>query len=171
MSQIVVARIVFQVTAQELLTIIDGTSVATQHDIGNFQKVLESVDRGSPPASGAPGVSVCYSDTITLDGSGDYDLDLTDLLDAESNAVDATDLDLHYYLFDSPTTNAGAVTVDSGVSNGYSYLNNGVDYDLNPGSYDASLYESNIGDVDSTHKIIHFDGTAGDTLNVVLLLG
>lgn len=163
MGSVQTAQLNLQMTVTESLEA-DGVATTSTITHQQFNRLL----RRSPTTT--PAVSKISDDEITLDATGQTDLDLTAAAGVQG-AQDLTGLLLRAALFAAPTGNAAAVKVRSSITNGYAGLNGGSDITLNPG--DAVLFQidADLDAVASGKRYLRVLGGEDDKLQYSLLFG
>lgn len=108
---------------------------------------------------------------VTMSG-GTATIDLTAFPDAETNtAVDLSTLKLKMLHLACPSTNANAVTVAPGASNGYTgWVSTGGEVLNASDQRGPNIYNGGIA-VDATHKNIDITGTGSQVVTIVALFG
>lgn len=163
MGSVQTAQVNLQMTVTESLEA-DGVAATSTITHQQFNRLL----RRSP--STTPAVSKISDDEITLDSSGQTDLDFTAAAGVQG-AQDLTGLLLRAALFAAPAANAAAVVVRPTFTSGYSGLNGGNDITLNPG--DALLFQidADLDAVASGKRYLRVLGDEDDKLQYSLLFG
>lgn len=128
-------------------------------------------------SSSTPVPAEILSDSVTIDGTGSHEIDLTDAaivgaVDGSGDPAATEDLtgsQLFYIEIHTGSANAGVLTVGPSVSNGYTLFGTGNSIDIPPNSH-VNFYvkSSDLPAVSSTVKAITFAGTTGDTFDVVM---
>jgi hypothetical protein len=105
--------------------------------------------------------------------SGSATLDLTSLPDENgtAGAVTLTGLKLAVVKFRNKATNANALTIAKGASNGCSSLGSAFSITLQPGEEVTYLGQALAANVDSTHKTFDVTGTGSQVLEFELVAG
>ena len=117
---------------------------------------------------------------ITIDGTGTEDIDLTaaaivGAVDGSGNPAATEDLTgkkLCYLELHSGTSNAGDITVAPNGTNGYTLFGAAITQGikLHADKHEQRFIRSSGADaVSATKKIVTITGTAGDTLNLVMV--
>lgn len=132
-----------------------------------------SLDGSSTPKVESPPivrrVTISGTTTIDLTAAAGVSLPL-----AASRTVDATGKRLVAMRLSCPTTNAGAVNVAPGASNGYALLGSGNDVDVRPGETLIAITSgvaSGKPVVSGSAKNIDITGTTNDVILVELYFG
>lgn len=157
-------------TIQEVLdpAVVPGASAAdkrtVQHDSWNVDKTLI--------ASSTPAPSRCLVLEITIDNTGQYEIDLSaaPTTGAPTAGEDLTGKRVLSFEFQTPAANAAAITIcDQAASNKYALFGAGNAYSLLKNSKLAQLHESSLMPaVAGGAKIIRISGTEDDVLRVKL---
>jgi hypothetical protein len=134
-----------------------------QHDAWRVDTSLISTSTPAPVR--------CVVGEFTLDGSGDYDLNLAaaPTTAAPTAGEDLTGKNLLAFFFQTPSTNAGAVTIDGTVSNGYDLFTGPITIPKNMTLTGLCQTSAQYPAVAAGDRIIHFDGTAADKIRVKLV--
>ncbi len=113
-----------------------------------------------------PPIAKCAFPTVTL-SAGAGALDLTACAGGTNGTtVDFTGAKLCAVLIVAPATNAAAITITPGVSNGYNLFGASCSYTLAPGDSVLAFFNASTPAVGSTHKALAFAGTGTDVLNI-----
>jgi hypothetical protein len=114
----------------------------------------------------------------TIDGTGSYNLDLTDApiigaVDGSGDPTateDLTDKKLCYIEIHAGASNSGVITVGPGSSNGYDLFGSGNEVEVPAGAH-LVLYVtgSDLDAVGATDATIDFTGAEDDTFDAVLV--
>lgn len=118
-------------------------------------------------AGTSPTGTEAWSGQIAL-VAGAATIDLSNLTQAGFGTVNATGLKVRAIQVLAPNTNAGAIQIGTGASNGYAEL--GVLSKIQPGG-DATVYNPNAAAIDGTHKTLDLAGTGTDKLNIHIVFG
>ena len=160
---------ILQMSAREVLAAADAPGAANEsdrtlrHTEFNTQAVLN--------ANSDPAVDVVALQTITI-GGAPTDLDLISAPLAGGRTGDLTGKKVVGALFKTADDNAAAVTVGVSGSNDYVLWGAGITVSLGKGRTEAFLDEKEqLAAVAAGAKIIRFNGTNGDVIEVILILG
>jgi len=149
--------------AETLATnVVDATSPVITHNGFNFSATLN--------ASSTPPISKMASFQKAL-STGAATIDCTSLIGTNGASVDFTGLKVQGYIFQNPATNANAITVTVGASNGL--LLHGASWKviLQPGEQLMFLGLNVSQTVGSGNKTIDLAGTGSQALNCILVAG
>lgn len=105
--------------------------------------------------------------------AGAATIDLTALVGTAGVAVDGTGLKVQAIRIQNPSTNANAVAITPGASNGYLLLGTGWKITLNPGEEFVwvGIDHASVPDVAAGAKTIDLAGTGTQSFNVLIILG
>lgn len=156
------ATVVGQINVTETLTAgIDGVSDPTiVYNAFNFSHTVNASTTITGTKVGA--------DTSALSG-GAATIDLTAVPSAGGN-VSFSGLKLRGYLFKTPTTNSGTVTITKGASNGYTIGTNWKET-LAPGQEVVKWMDDEAETCDGTHKTLDLTGTGTDAFSYEVIAG
>lgn len=114
-----------------------------------------------------------YSAFLKALAAGAATIDLTSLPDAGGNAgaVTFNGLKLQFAKFINPSTNANAITIAKGASDGHTGLGSSFSITLQPGSEFMWKGNDNSADVGSSDKTFDLSGTGTQALQVELVAG
>lgn len=107
---------------------------------------------------------VSYGEHAMTAGAGT--IDLTDLPGVNGASVDGTGLKVKSVRIEAPAENAGAITIEEGVSDG---IDLGMTAILAPGA--EVLLRGNEATIGSSAKILDLSGTGTDKVKVTFALG
>jgi hypothetical protein len=103
--------------------------------------------------------------------AGALTLDLTALADAILGTVTMAGLKLRHIQLAAPGTNAGALTIKPGASNGYTGWAGSGGLILSPSDQAVLGPLNGTIAIDGTHKTLDLTGTGTDKLNLVMMFG
>ena len=114
-----------------------------------------------------------YSAFLKALSGGTGTIDLTSLPDAGGNAgaVTFSGLKLQFVKFINPSTNANAITIAKGASNGHTGLGSSFSITLQPGGEYLWKGNDNTTDVGGSDKTFDLSGTGSQSLQVELVAG
>jgi hypothetical protein len=165
------------VTAHYDLYLAVEETVAQSLDLAVDVPITHQTDettRGTLNASSTPAVTKCFSDDLTLT-AGEATLDLTSLTGPAGVTVTFNGLKVQLAKFACPSSNTNPVLIQKGDATAYNLL--GADnassetFEVLPGGCMALFHDNEAEDVDATHKDVKFTGTAGETIEVILVAG
>jgi hypothetical protein len=126
--------------------------------------------KASQTAASTPPVTKCAYFSKAL-SAGAASIDLTALTGTNGAAVDFSGLKVQYFKFKNPSTNANAITVEAGASNGYLLGGTGWTFELQPGAEIGGFANDASPDVSGSTKTIDLSGTGTQALEVSLVAG
>lgn len=145
-------------------------SVSRAVKMGDNWKVDLSLESTSPGSSQPEIVTKGYAFKKAL-SAGAATVDLTSLTNVLGTSESLTGLKVQGVVFLNPSSNANAITIAKGASNGYELLGSGFTFTLQPGQTAAfRLFEASP-DVGSGAKTIDLSGTASQELYIILVAG
>lgn len=103
--------------------------------------------------------------------AGAATIDLRALVGAFGSTVDGNGLKVQAVKFRNPASNANAITVAEGASNGYELLGNGFTFTLPVGGSAQFYLPEGTPDVSASTKEIDISGTDAQVLQVTLVMG
>ena len=103
--------------------------------------------------------------------AGAATVDLTSLTGTNGASVDGTGLRVQAMKLRNPSTNANAITVVEGASNGYDGFGSTFDVTLEPGAEMVILTKDGGADISGTNKTLDLSGTASQALDMEIVLG
>lgn len=160
----------------DLLLEVDETlalSLDLAADVAHTHKTDETT-RGTLNASSTPAVTKCFSDDLTLT-AGTALLDLTSLTGPAGTSVTFNGLKVQLAKFACPSSNTAPVLIQKGAATAYNLLGkdnaSSETFEVLPGGCMMLYHDDEAEDVDATHKDVKFTGTAGETIEVILVAG
>lgn len=126
-----------------------------------------NLNSGSTPAATAV---AAFQKALTA-GAATIDLTALPLTGATSQTQSFNGLKLRAAKFRNPSSNSGAITIQTGASNGYAPFGTAGVVVLSPGQSALVNYESDAAAVSSTVKNIGLSGTGTEALDVILVAG
>lgn len=137
--------------------------------VGTQEFILSAFDRVSPTYSSAstPPITKVGFDELAMTGSA-VTVDLTAIPNQVEGAQDFSGIKVVAAIFKN--SNAAAITVDIGGTNGYAI--NGADAIIIPAGGTVMLdFADALTDVDGTHKTLDITGTNTHVLRYILVAG
>lgn len=159
------------VTCQALLTVVEtlpaplsNTAANTKvtHDIYNQS---DSLNSGSTP----PVTKVATFEKAMSGGAGT--IDLTSLPGTNGATISGSGLKVQRFLFVNPGTNANAITIVGGASNGYLLFGASGSVVLNPGDFILRGAKDTLPDIGGSAKTIDISGTGTQALQCCIVMG
>ena len=148
------------------VTAVDAANATILHDKFNFQKSLTSTT--TPPVTNASYFTQALS-------AGAATIDLTALTEAGGGTLDATGLKVQVLLLNTRgKSNAGAITITKGFTNGYSLAGSTTGkVTLAGGDGEAVCFFFNDSqqDVSATVKTLDLSGTGTDSIDIGIVVG
>lgn len=148
--------------------ILDNTPFATSahkqviHDMLNQSLTLTT--GGSVPIT----VIAAFNQALTV---GAATIDFTSLTGTNGATVSGSGLKLQVAIFLAKSTNANALKIANGTSNGYNGWGSDFAVTLDAAQW-VMLYGKDLeADVDGTHKTLTLSGTGSQSVDVLLLFG
>lgn len=121
-------------------------------------------------ASSTPNATQCtYDEYAMVEGAAT--IDLTALSGINAGSASMNGLKPRAVLFSNPSTNANAITVAEGASNGYELLGDGFTFTLQPGASLMVYLAGTGGAVGGSAKTIDISGTGTQVLRVAAVFG
>ena len=122
-------------------------------------------------ASTSVPVTVDAAGRITL-SSGSATLNLAAItFDADVGTLDTTGLKIQYAKFRNLSTNANAITIAKGASNGYTGFGSAFSVVIQPGGYFEYYGNESTADVASGVRTLDITGTGAQVLEVQIVAG
>ena len=165
-----------------------NTRTLTKAVVTNKVELTETLTLSADPSAGTIALAPTAGQRWTMDGTtgplvtnsvrtlvtmsgGTATINLTAFSDAETNtAVDLTGLKIKMLYLACPSTNANAVTVKPGASNGYTGWTVTGDILNASDQRGPNIFNGGIA-VDGTHKNIDITGTGSQVVTIVALFG
>lgn len=135
-----------------------GSDRTRTYDVASRKKLSAAADADAP---GAQAIATRYT--------GNTSLDLTSFTGTLEAGQDATGQKVNAILLVNNST-VNDVTITGGIGNEYE-LNGGVSKVVGPGCIYQEFFNEDLADVDGTHKAIDFAVTAGQTFDLILVMG
>lgn len=115
------------------------------------------------------GADAPAAQAIATQYTGSQSIDLTNFTGSQGAGQDASGLKVQAVLLRNNSTSYDVV-LNGGVSNEYE-LNDGADKTVQPGCSWQEFFNDQLADVDGTHKVIDITAQAGETFDLIVLLG
>lgn len=115
-----------------------------------------------------PATDVASFSKALSTGTGTIDLTA---LDGTEATINGTGKKVQAVLFRNPSTNANAITIVEGASNGYELLGNAWSIVLQPGQQFGAYLKDAAPDIGASAKTIDISGTGSQALDCVLVIG
>lgn len=161
-SQLTIAQ-TFDTTAAPAST---GGGATITHDQWNT-----TVTTAATASSGIPEICTkCASFSQAL-SSGTATIDLTSLTGTNGAAVTFNGLKVQFARFQNPSSNANAITITEGASNGYELGGSSFSWILQPGQEITIRGYEATPEVSASTKTIDLSGTGAQALRVQLAAG
>ena len=132
------------------------------HDQLNIEKTLGAGT--TPPATKVAAFQKALS-------AGAATIDLAALVGTNGAALDGTGLRVQAILLKNPATNANAITVAIGASNGYDGLGADFSITLQPDAHALIFANNSGGYIGPTKKTLDLSGTLAQVLDVIIVMG
>lgn len=131
-----------------------------------------SLALSSTGISGRPAATKCAIFSKALSG-GSATIDMTSLTGTNGATVDFTGLKVCVMKFKNPSSNANAITVAKGASNGFGLTTSGTTFSIPipPGGEITLESDEGTPDVGSGAKTLDLTGTSSQALQVTLIAG
>lgn len=161
------AKLNSNVTVNETITLsnvpaVSSASVVVKHDQYNDDEFINAT-------STVPATKVAaFEQALT---AGAATIDLTNMTGTDGDAVTGLGLKLQILKLRNKSTNAGAITITDGLSNGYIGLGNSFLLELGVGAHALFFLNDTADDVGASVKTLDLAGTGTDVLEVIAVFG
>lgn len=164
----------YTVTAdlQGILSIVQSfDSTSTPGATGGGAKLTHTAfNKQQTLGSSTVAISKCWVTSKAMSG-GAATIDLTSLTDATQTGLDLTGLKVQAVFFGNPSTNANAITITVGASNGHTLKGAAWKSILQPGQWEVWFGNEASPDVSASVKTWDLSGTAAQALDISLIAG
>lgn len=125
----------------------------------------ETLNAGST----VPATKVASFEKAMSGGAGT--IDFRALIGTNAGAVDGNGLKIQLIKLRNKSTNANAITIVPGASNGLNLFGAAFSVTLSPGQEITAYLKDQGTDIDATHKTIDISGTLAQVLEVIVVMG
>lgn len=119
--------------------------------------------------SSVPATKVASFEKAMSGGAGT--IDFRALVGTNGGAVDGNGLKVQVIKLRNKSTNANAITIVPGASNGLNLFGAAFSITLSPGQEITAYLKDQGTDIDATHKTIDISGTSAQVLEVIVVMG
>lgn len=159
------------ITVQNTASIAETLAVSDDPTFaGNLQGTASQGQQWRMDGTIGPSVTTVIHGRLTL-SAGALTVDLRSWTDAVLGSMDLNGLKLKLMKLSAPSTNAGAITIKPGASNGYAGWAGSGGLILAAGDHRGPDIFNSMTGVDSTHKTLDLTGTGTDVIDVIMGFG
>lgn len=121
-------------------------------------------------SSTSPDAELVYMGLQSLSG-GALTIDLTALTDSEGNTIASTGKKVRAILAKGTSTNAGAITIAVGASNGYELGGSAFSVDIDASDWFLAFFGTHAPDIAAGAKTLDCSGTTTESFKLIIVFG